>query len=87
MRVLSISALFPRPARPSFGIFVGDQMRAVAARGDVTLTLVNPVGIPPWPLSLREPYAQLRIEPARSDGPACRFRSAEVRHGRSRHTG
>ena len=60
MRVLSISTLFPNPARPSFGIFVGSQMRAVAQRGDVDLVMISPLGMPPWPLTLREPYASLR---------------------------
>lgn len=64
MRVLSIATLFPNPVRPSFGIFVGNQMKAVAARGDVDLTVVSPIGMPPWPLSLRAPYAALRAIPA-----------------------
>lgn len=55
VRVLSISTLFPSPARPDFGKFVANQMRGVAARGDVALTMVNPVGLPPWPLTMREP--------------------------------
>ncbi len=59
MRVLSISTLFPNPVRPSFGIFVGNQMHAVAARRDVVLTMISPIGIPPWPLSLRKPYRSL----------------------------
>lgn len=59
LRVLSLSTLFPCPARPSFGIFVANQMRAVAARGDIDLVMVNPLGIPPWPLSRRRPYAAL----------------------------
>ncbi|MDG2004272.1 MAG: glycosyltransferase [Novosphingobium sp.] len=67
MHVLSISTLFPNPVRPSFGIFVGNQMRAVAARGDVDLTMVSPIGIPLWPLSRRAPYAQLQAVPAISD--------------------
>lgn len=67
MRVLSISTLFPNPARPGFGIFVGNQMRAVMARGDVDLTMISPVGMPPWPLSLKAPYAKLRPIPPVSD--------------------
>jgi len=67
MRVLSISTLFPNPARPSFGIFVGNQMRAVAARGDVDLAMVSPIGIPPWPLSRREPFASFRAIPDRGE--------------------
>ena len=67
MRVLSISTLFPNPLRPQFGIFVGNQMRAVIERGDVDLTMVSPLGIPPWPLSLREPYASLRRLPGQAE--------------------
>ncbi|MBB4859691.1 glycosyltransferase involved in cell wall biosynthesis [Novosphingobium chloroacetimidivorans] len=66
MRILSIATLFPNPVRPGFGIFVGNQMRAVVARGDVDLTVVSPIGMPPWPLSTREPYARLRSIPADS---------------------
>ena len=64
MRVLSIATLFPCPVRPQFGIFVANQMAQVAKAGDVDLTMINPIGLPPWPLSLREPYASLREVPA-----------------------
>lgn len=67
MRVLSIATLFPNPVRPSFGIFVGNQMRAVNARGGVDLAMVSPIGMPPWPLPLKEPYARLRPIPKESD--------------------
>lgn len=72
MRILSISTLFPNSVRPSFGVFVGNQMRAVTARGDVDLTMVSPVGIPPWPLSMRPPYARLREVPVVSDAVGLR---------------
>lgn len=67
MRVLSLSTLFPSPARPAFGKFVANQMRAVAERGDVDLVMVNPIGVPPWPLSLREPYRTFAGCPAESE--------------------
>jgi glycosyltransferase involved in cell wall biosynthesis len=67
MRVLSIATLFPNPVRPGFGIFVGNQMRAVVQRGGVDLTMVSPIGMPPWPLSLKDPYARLRPIPAETD--------------------
>ena len=67
MRVLSISTLFPSPVRPAFGNFVGNQMRAVAAGGEVELTMISPIGIPPWPLSLREPYRSFRKMATTSD--------------------
>jgi Glycosyltransferase len=66
MRILSISTLFPNPVKTSFGVFVGNQMRAVVARDDIDLTMVSPIGIPPWPLSNRPPYARLRDIPERS---------------------
>lgn len=69
MRVLSLSTLFPNPARPAFGNFVRNQMLAVTAQDEVELTMVSPVGIPPWPLSLREPYRSLAKLPATSDFP------------------
>jgi glycosyltransferase involved in cell wall biosynthesis len=65
--VLSIATLFPNPTRPGFGIFVGNQMRAVAARGDVDLAMISPLGLPPWPLSLKAPYAKLSAIPDQSD--------------------
>jgi glycosyltransferase involved in cell wall biosynthesis len=67
MRILSIATLFPNPVKPSFGIFVGNQMRAIAASGDVDLTMVSPIGIPPWPLSRRHPYDKLADIPERSE--------------------
>ncbi|HEY0960449.1 MAG TPA: glycosyltransferase [Novosphingobium sp.] len=67
MRVLSVSTLFPSPARPAFGKFVSSQMQAVATRGDVDLVLLNPLGMPPWPLSRREPYRGLAGNPQRSE--------------------
>ncbi|WP_232494132.1 glycosyltransferase [Novosphingobium kaempferiae] len=63
MHVLSIATLFPNPVKPSFGVFVGNQMRAVVAQGEIELTMVSPIGIPPWPLSNREPYARLKRIP------------------------
>jgi teichuronic acid biosynthesis glycosyltransferase TuaC len=67
LRVLSISTLFPSPPRPAFGKFVASQMRAVAARGDVDLVMVNPIGVPPWPLSRRAPYDAYAACPDMSD--------------------
>ena len=66
LRVLSISTLLPSPQRPAFGKFVGSQMRAVAALGTVDLVMINPLGVPPWPLSHATPYAGHRTWPARS---------------------
>jgi teichuronic acid biosynthesis glycosyltransferase TuaC len=60
LRVLSLSTLYPNAETPNFGVFVERQMQAVAARGDVDLVLVNPVGLPPFPLSLHPRYRALR---------------------------
>lgn len=79
MRVLSLSTLFPTPQRQGFGRFVANSLRAVARRGDVDLTVINPIGIPPWPLSMREPYRSYNLAPEREalDG-------ARVHHPRFR---
>lgn len=44
---------------PNFGIFVARQMEAVVRTGEVDLVLVNPIGVPPWPLSLHPRYRAL----------------------------
>lgn len=77
LRVLSLSTLFPNPARPSLGPFVASQMQAVAARGDVDLVMANPLGIPPWPLSLHREYAKLRAV-----GPTSKAGAFTVHHPR-----
>ena len=63
LRVLSLSTLYPNDLTPNFGVFVERQMQAVAARGDVDLVLVNPIGLPPFPLSLHPRYRALRKLP------------------------
>ncbi|WP_374531159.1 glycosyltransferase [Novosphingobium sp.] len=75
LRVLSLSTLFPTPARPGFGKFVEYSLAAAARRGDIDLTIVNPIGIPPWPLSLREPYHTYDSAPQLSelDGAAVHY--------------
>lgn len=60
LRVLSLSTLYPNDLTPNFGVFVERQMAAVAARGDVDLVMVNPIGLPPFPLSLHSRYRPLR---------------------------
>lgn len=59
MRILSISTLYPSDAQPNFGVFVERQMQAVVQRGDAELLLINPIGLPPWPLSLHPRYRSL----------------------------
>ncbi len=63
LRVLSLSTLYPHDQAPNFGVFVERQMQAVAKRGDVELTMINPIGLPPFPLSLHSRYRALRSLP------------------------
>ena len=63
LRVLSIATLFPDAARPNFGLFVEKSLRALAAQPGIALTVVAPVGLPPFPLSLHKRYRALRNLP------------------------
>lgn len=63
MRILTLSTLFPAACRPNFGIFVERQTSALTAVRDVAVTVVNPVGIAPWPLSQFGEQAALRNLP------------------------
>lgn len=63
LRVLALSTLYPNDHAPNFGVFVERQMQAVAARGDIDLVMVNPIGLPPFPLSLHPRYRALRALP------------------------
>jgi glycosyltransferase involved in cell wall biosynthesis len=63
LRVLSIATLFPDTARPNFGLFVEKSLRALAAEPGIELTIVAPVGLPPFPLSLHKRYRALRSLP------------------------
>ena len=59
LRVLSLATLYPNPLHPNFGVFVERQMEAVVRTGEVDLTVINPVGLPPFPLSLHPRYRAL----------------------------
>lgn len=63
LRVLSIATLFPDSARPNFGLFVERSLRALAAQPGIEMTIVVPVGLPPFPLSLHKRYRALRALP------------------------
>ncbi|WP_242139475.1 glycosyltransferase [Sphingomonas sp. TREG-RG-20F-R18-01] len=63
LRVLTLSSLFPDATRPNFGVFVERQTLELAARPDVDLRVVAPVGLPPWPLSSTTHYAPLAAVP------------------------
>ena len=60
LRVLSIATLFPDAARPNFGLFVERSLGALARQPGIELTIVAPVGLPPFPLSLHKRYRALR---------------------------
>ena len=60
MRILTLSTLFPAAPRPNFGIFVERQCAALSAVRDFAVTVINPIGIAPWPLSLFGQQAVLR---------------------------
>lgn len=59
LRVLSLSTLYPNSARPGLGQFVASSLQAAGKREDVDLTVINPVGLPPWPLSRHPEYTGL----------------------------
>lgn len=59
MRILTLSTLFPAASRPNFGIFVERQTAALTAVRDFAVTVINPVGIAPWPLGLFGEKARL----------------------------
>ncbi|OYY65694.1 glycosyltransferase [Sphingomonas sp. 28-62-11] len=56
LRVLTLSTLFPDAGRPNFGVFVERQTLGLAAHPDVSLRVVAPIGVPPWPLSRHARY-------------------------------
>jgi teichuronic acid biosynthesis glycosyltransferase TuaC len=64
LRILSLSTLYPNPARPGLGQFVANSLQAAGRRDDVELTVVNPIGLPPWPLARHAEYAGLDRLPA-----------------------
>lgn len=63
LRVISIATLFPDRTRPNFGIFVERSLAAAAGQPGLDLTVVAPLGLPPWPFSLHPRYRALRHLP------------------------
>ena len=51
LRVLTLSTLFPDATRPNFGVFVARQTQGLAALPDTEVTVIAPIGLPPWPLA------------------------------------
>lgn len=63
LRVLTFSTLFPDASRPNFGVFVEQQTLNLAARDDLEVRVVAPLGIAPWPLSQLSRYRRLAALP------------------------
>ena len=63
LRVLTLASLFPDSTRPVFGVFVERQTLGLAARADIDLTVIAPLGIPPWPLARHPRYRALAALP------------------------
>lgn len=63
LRVLTLSTLFPDAARRNFGVFVERQTMGLAAHPGVELRVVAPIGLPPFPLTLRGRHAALTTLP------------------------
>ncbi len=64
LNILTLATLFPNATRPNFGIFVERQTAGLATRDGINVTVINPLGIPPWPLNRREPYSALTVLPS-----------------------
>ena len=67
LRVLTLATLFPNHLRPTLGVFVERQTKALVAQAEVEVRVVAPVGLPLWPLSLHPHYAPLRDLPLREN--------------------
>ncbi|HEX6377385.1 MAG TPA: glycosyltransferase [Allosphingosinicella sp.] len=63
LRLLSLSSAYPDENRPGMGNFVERQLRGLAERPGVEVEVVAPVGLPPFPLSLRPRYRLERTLP------------------------
>jgi len=59
LRILTLSTLFSNAATPNFGIFVERQTAELARRPETDVTVLNPVGMPPWPLNRIGQYQAL----------------------------
>lgn len=79
LRVLTLSTLFPNSAQPNFGVFVEAQTLALAARPDVELRVVNPLAVPPHPLSLHPRYRPLRDLPLEEEWKGLRVARPRMR--------
>ena len=67
LRVLTLSTLFPNAAAANFGIFVERQTAELASRPATDITVVNPIGLPPWPLRKLGQYRALNGLPGEEE--------------------
>ena len=67
LRVLTLATLFPDASRPTFGSFVERQTLTLAARSDVELQVVAPIGVPPWPFRNHVRYRPFAAVPEREE--------------------
>ncbi|WP_343527326.1 glycosyltransferase [Sphingomonas sp.] len=67
LNVLTLSSLFPDATRPNFGIFVERQTMALSHRPGVSVRVVAPIGLPPWPLSRAARFRARAAPPPRED--------------------
>lgn len=63
INILTLATLFPSAAAPNFGIFVERQTAELASRAEANVTVINPSGVPPWPLSMLARYRALTTLP------------------------
>ncbi len=61
--ILTLATLFPNALQPNFGIFVERQTAELAKREYFTVTVINPIGIPPWPIRTLARYKTLKALP------------------------
>jgi teichuronic acid biosynthesis glycosyltransferase TuaC len=59
LNILTLSTLFPNVSAPNFGIFVERQTAELASRPEAHVTVINPIGIAPWPLRKLAQYRAL----------------------------
>ncbi|MDT7933019.1 MAG: glycosyltransferase [Sphingomonadaceae bacterium] len=63
LSVAAVTTLFPNAAQPRLGGFVERSLRALAAEPDIELSVIAPLGVPPWPLSAHPRYRALAAVP------------------------
>jgi teichuronic acid biosynthesis glycosyltransferase TuaC len=79
LRVLTLSTLFPNAEQPTFGVFVESQILALAARPGVEVRVINPIPMPPFPLSLHARYRVLRDLPCEENWKGLRVSRPPMR--------